>query len=243
MAVRQIFFDTETTGLNPKDGHRVAEFAGIEAFDGVPTGKVFHTFINPDREVEPEASAVNGLTWDMLKDKPRFRDIADSLIAFIDGAEVVAHNASFDADFLQSELDRINYPKTFWEVVGKVVDTLPLSRQILRGQLRKFKLDNLLDFYGIDRSMRDKHDALLDCRLLVPVYQKLVEGIDMSRPSLEDDVPRPPVRFLDRSGAQAIQVAVSADELARHETYLANLAAREKVDPIAWKAKPSAPKM
>lgn len=243
MPVRQIFFDTETTGLNPKDGHRIIEFAGLEAIDGVPTGKKFHVFLNPDREVDPEASAVNGLTWDMLRDKPRFRDVAADLLAFIDGAEMIAHNANFDANFMQAEMDRINYPKTFWEVAGKVVDTLVLSRQILRGQTRKFKLDHLLDFYGIDRSMREKHDALLDCQLLIPVYQKLVAGIDLSRPSLEEDVARPPVRYLDRSGATALRVELTEEDVNRHEAYLANLAAREKVNPIAWKAKASVPKM
>lgn len=237
MPVRQIFFDTETTGLNPKNGDRIIEFAGLEAFDGVPTGKKFHVFLNPDREVDAKASEVNGLTWDMLRDKPRFRDVAEELLKFIDGAEMVAHNASFDADFMQAELERLSYPKTIWEVTGKIVDTLTLSRRMLRGQIRQFKLDNLLDFYGIDRSMRDKHDALLDCQLLIPVYQKLVENIDLTKPSLEEDVARPPIRFLDRSAATPLQVAVSAEDRARHDAYLSDLAKQEKIEPVALRAK------
>lgn len=242
MSVRQIFFDTETTGLNPREGHRIVEFAGLEAYDGIPTGKVFHRFFNPDREVDPEASAVNGLTWDLLRDKPRFREEADALVAFIDGAEMIAHNASFDADFLQAELELVKHPKTVWEVAGKFVDTLSLARQILRGQTRKFKLDNLLDFYGIDRSMRDKHDALLDCKLLIPVYQKLVEGIDLSRPSLEEDVQRPPVQFLNRQGASPIMFAASPEDVARHEAYLETLA-KKGVEPVWNKTRTAGPRM
>lgn len=242
--IRQVFYDTETTGLDVKAGHRMVEFAGIEYINGEPTGRVFHSFFNPDREVEEEASKINGLTWDMLRDKPRFRDKAKELIAFIEGAELIAHNSSFDEGFLQSELERIQYPRTVWEIVGKFVDTLPLSRQILRSEgVRKFKLDNLLDHYGIDRSMREKHDALLDCKLLVPVYQRLISGIDLNRPSLEDDVPRPPVQYLDASVASSLPtIPVPDEELRAHEAYLASLAEKEKVTPVAWSSKASSPR-
>ncbi len=180
----------------------------------------------------------------MLRDKPRFRDKAKELIAFIEGAELIAHNSSFDEGFLQSELERILYPRTVWEIVGKFVDTLPLSRQILRSEgVRKFKLDNLLDHYGIDRSMREKHDAELDCKLLVPVYQRLISGIDLNRPSLEDDVPRPPVQYLDASVASSLPtIPVPDEELRAHEAYLASLAEKEKVTPVAWSSKASSPR-
>ena len=242
--IRQVFYDTETTGFDIKAGHRMVEFAGIEYINGEPTGRVFHSFFNPDREVDEKASEVNGLTWDMLKDKPRFRDKAKELIAFIEGAELVAHNSSFDEGFLQSELERIQYPRTVWEIVGKFVDTLPLSRQVLRAEgVRRFKLDNLLDHYGIDRSMREKHDALLDCKLLVPVYYRLISGIDLSRPSLEEDVPRPPVASVDSALASSLaSISISPSELQVHEAYLASLAEKEKVQPISWSSRPSSPR-
>ena len=242
---RQIFFDTETTGLNVRNGDRMAQFAGVEAFDGVPSGKVLNLLVNPDREIDAEASAVNGLTWDMLRDKPRFRDVAPQILSFIEGAELIAHKSSFDEGLLQAELERISHPKTGWEDVGKFVDTLPLARRVLRGQTNKFKLDHLLDFYGIDRSMRDKHDALLDCQLLIPVYQRLVEGLDLSRPGPDDDVPRPAIVFLDRQDVPALPIIdVSADASARHDAYLRQLVEKEKVEPVFLRAKASsAPKM
>lgn len=242
--IRQVFYDTETTGLDTKSGHRMVEFAGIEYINGEPTGRVFHSFFNPDREVDEEASKVNGLTWDMLRDKPRFRDKAKELVAFIEGAEMIAHNSSFDEGFIQSELERIQYPRTVWEIAGKFVDTLPLSRQILRAEgVKRFKLDHLLDHYGIDRSMREKHDALLDCKLLVPVYQRLISGIDLSRPSLEEDVPRPPVKPVDPALASSLAaIDINPSELKAHDEYLSALAEKEKVQPVSWSAKPSRPR-
>ena len=232
--MRQIFFDTETTGLNPRDGHRIAEFAGIEAIDGVPTGRELHLFFNPDREIDEAASKVNGLTWDKLRDKPRFRECADQVISFIQDAEIIAHNAPFDAQFLQAELERIGYPRTVWELTHKVTDTLGLARQVLHSKgVRRFDMDRLLDHFEIDRSMRTTHTAILDSRLLIQVYHRLIEGIDFSRPGLDEDVPRPPIQFLDRRRIPAlVALAVSPPDAQAHRAYLQAVATKEKVRPL-----------
>lgn len=237
--IRQVFFDTETTGLEVRDGHRMIQFAGVEVINEEPTGREINILLNPDREVDEEASKVNGMTWDMLRDKPRFRDKVAEIIAFIEGAELVAHNSSFDEGFLQAELDRLSYPRTVWEIVHKFTDTMSLARKILTSQgVRKYKLDNLLDHYGIDRTHRDIHDALLDAQLLVPVYQRLISGVDLSRPSLEEDVVRPPVAFLPAASTRDLGlIEVSAEEARSHEAYLASMAQAEKVEPVAWETR------
>lgn len=235
---RQIFFDTETTGLQLRAGHRVIEFAGIEVIDGTPTGKVFHSFFNPDREVEPDATSVNGMTWDMLRDKPRFREVAPQLLAFIDGAELIAHNADFDAQMMQGELDIIKHPRSFWEIVSKLTDTQMLARRLLRKELSRFKLSpHLTDFFGIDASMRTHHNALLDCQLLYQVYVRLIERVDTSRPSLEEDVARPPVQYLQRAAGQRLAlVEVMPQETQANQAYLKQLAEEYKIEPVALRS-------
>ena len=242
---RQVFFDTETTGLDHRTGHRITEIAAIEVIDGEPTGRVFHSLLNPDREVDKEVTEkVTGHTWEMLKDYPRFRDKAQEFLDFIEGAELIAYNSSFDEEFVQAELERIKYPRTIWEVAGKTVDALTLSRRILASEkIKNFKLDTLLDYFEIDRSMREKHDALLDCQLLFKMYQKLMDGVDLSGPSLEDDVPRPAVQYLDASKAAAIPaISVSPEQQSSHEEYLKEMAEATKVSPVSWGAKPSRPR-
>jgi DNA polymerase-3 subunit epsilon len=249
-APRQIIFDTETTGLEHKQGDRIIEFAGIEAYNGVPTGKYLVMQFNPDREVDPEASKVNGLTWEMLKDKPRFRDSVQELVGFIEGAELIAYNAGFDEGFLQAELERVSYPKTIWEISSKITDALKLARSVLRGvkgadgkALKNMKLDTLIEHFGIDGSERnERHSALVDSKLLAQVYQRLVENLDLSGPSLEDDVPRSAIVWVDRSRLGALPVvSVSAQELSAHNEFLADIQAKEKVEPVGLK-KPSGPR-
>lgn len=244
---RQVFFDTETTGLDHREGHRITEIAAIEVIDGKPSGKVFYTLLNPDREVDKEVTEeVTGHTWEMLKDHPRFRDKAQEFLDFIQGAEVVAHNSPFDEGFVQAELERIKYPKTIWEVVGKFVDTMHLSRRILSSEKNKpkrYSLDALLDYYGIDRSMRVKHDALLDCQLLFKMYEKLMEGVDLSGPSLEEDVKRPPVKYLDSSlGGSIPAILPTPEQRSSHEKYLKEMAESTKVEPVIWDTRNSGPR-
>jgi DNA polymerase-3 subunit epsilon len=169
--LRAIVLDTETTGLDPFQGDRVVEIGCVEIVNGIPTSRVWHAHINPERDVPQTAVDVHGLTWDFLRDKPRFAELADEMLAFIEGAILVMHNASFDFDFLNAELDRVHRPLLRWE---HVVDTLALARRRHPGA--PCSLDALCRRYGIDLTGREKHGALIDCRLLASVYVELVGG-------------------------------------------------------------------
>jgi DNA polymerase-3 subunit epsilon len=167
--MREIVLDTETTGLDPDDGHRIIEIACVELLNHVPTGRVFHRYINPEREVPQEAFAVHGLSTDFLADKPLFSAVADELLDFIGDAPLVIHNASFDISFINAELDRIKRPAIPRE---RLVDTLLLARRKHPGVSNR--LDDLCSRYAIDNSRRTKHGALLDAELLAEVYIDLI---------------------------------------------------------------------
>jgi len=163
--------DTETTGLDPFDGHRVVEIGCIELINRIPTGRVWHCHVNPERDVPYQAFEVHGLSTEFLRDKPRFAELADDMMSFIEGAMLVMHNAAFDFGFVNAELDRIARPLLRWD---RVVDTLALARRRHPGA--PCSLDALCKRYGVDLSEREKHGALLDCRLLAAVYVELVGG-------------------------------------------------------------------
>jgi DNA polymerase-3 subunit epsilon len=169
--MREVVFDTETTGLDPLQGHRLIEIGCIELVNRIPSGQVFHRYVNPERAVPAEAFAVHGLSEEFLKDKPYFAEIADDLIAFIGDDPLIAHNASFDLGFLNSELDRCAKA-----LVGRerLVDTLMLARR--RHPAGPNGLDALCTRYGIDNSRRTKHGALLDAELLAEIYLELIGG-------------------------------------------------------------------
>jgi DNA polymerase-3 subunit epsilon len=169
--LREIVLDTETTGLDPFEGHRIVEIGCIELLNGIPTGRVWHCHVNPEREVPFSAFEVHGLSYEFLRDKPRFAELADDMLGFIEGAMLVMHNATFDFGFLNAELDRLARPPLRWD---RVVDTLALARRKHPGS--PCSLDALCKRYGIDLSEREKHSALLDCRLLAGVYVELVGG-------------------------------------------------------------------
>jgi DNA polymerase-3 subunit epsilon len=169
--LREIVLDTETTGLDPFDGHRVVEIGCIELINCIPTGKSWHCHLNPERDVPYAAFEVHGLSTEFLRDKPRFAELADEWLGFIEGAMLVMHNAAFDFAFLNAELDRIARPLLTWD---RVVDTLTLARRRHPGS--PCSLDALCKRYGLDLSEREKHSALLDCRLLASVYVELVGG-------------------------------------------------------------------
>lgn len=172
--MRQIILDTETTGLSAADGHRIIEIGCLELINRKVTGNNFHYYINPEREIDAGAISVHGITQEFLADKPVFRDIADALIAFIKGAELVIHNAEFDISFLNHEFKRIgNHLLTIQEYCG-VIDTLMLARQKHPGQ--RNSLDALCKRYAVDNSGRDLHGALLDARLLADVYLAMTGG-------------------------------------------------------------------
>jgi len=169
--MREVVFDTETTGLDPLQGHRLIEIGCIELVNRIPSGQVFHRYLNPDRDVPAEAFAIHGLSGEFLKDKPRFATIADDLIAFIGDAPLIAHNALFDLGFINAELERCAKA-----LVGRerLIDTLMLARRRHPGGSNR--LDDLCTRYGIDNSRRTKHGALLDAELLAEIYLELIGG-------------------------------------------------------------------
>ena len=169
--MREIVFDTETTGLDPLQGHRLVELGCIELINRIPSGQTFHRYLNPERDVPAEASNIHGLTTDFLKDKPRFVDIVDDFIAFIGEDPLIAHNASFDYGFICAELERVTRPAPARE---RLIDTIALARR--RHTTGPYSLDALCQRYGIDNSRRTKHGALLDAELLAEVYLELIGG-------------------------------------------------------------------
>ncbi len=169
--MREIVLDTETTGLNPADGHRVLEIGAVEIVHQALTGKFFHTLLNPERDVPEDAVRVHGHTAAILREKPVFASVVDEFLAFIGDSRLVIHNAEFDMGFVNAELARLGR-----EAIGmeRVVDTLTLARRKHPGQLNS--LDALCDRYSIDRSRRVVHGALLDAEILVEIYCELMGG-------------------------------------------------------------------
>lgn len=169
--LREIVLDTETTGLDARKTDRLIEIGCIELVNRIPTGREFHRFINPERNVPAEAEAVHGISTQFLLDKPLFAQVAPDFIDFIAGDTLVIHNAAFDVGFLNAELERIAGPVI---TMSRVVDTLQLARR--KHPAGPNSLDALCKRYGIDLTEREKHGALLDCRLLASVYVELVGG-------------------------------------------------------------------
>jgi DNA polymerase III subunit epsilon len=169
--MREIVLDTETTGLDPFQGHRVVEIGCVELVNLIPSGVTFHRYLNPERDMPQEAEAVHGLTAAFLSDKPLFGEIADELLAFLGDAPLVMHNAGFDIAFLNAEIDRCKRKVLMRE---RTVDTLALARR--RHPAGPNRLDDLCARYGIDHSRRTKHGALLDAELLAEVYAELMGG-------------------------------------------------------------------
>ncbi len=173
--MRQIILDTETTGLDPKQGHRIIEVAGVELVNRRLTNRHFHHYVNPDRAIDEGAQAVHGISSEFLADKPRFVDIADSFLDFIAGSELVIHNAPFDVGFLNAELELLGKPPvtTFCD---NVTDTLKMARDNYPG--KRNSLDALCERLEIDNTHRNLHGALLDAELLAEVYLVMTRGQD-----------------------------------------------------------------
>jgi DNA polymerase III subunit epsilon len=170
--MRRIVLDTETTGLEPAEGHRIIEVAALELHDRRATGRHFHRYVNPERAIDFAATEVHGLTAEDLSDKPRFGDIADELLDFVAGAELLIHNADFDVAFLNAELERAGRPRI--ETVCSVADTLAFARDLHPG--KKNSLDALCERYAVDHSRRTLHGALLDAQLLADVWIAMTRG-------------------------------------------------------------------
>lgn len=169
--MREIVLDTETTGLDPAGGDRIVEIGGVELVNHMPTGRSFHAYINPERDMPAEAFAVHGLSAEFLSDKPKFREVAPDFLAFVGDAKLVIHNASFDMKFLNAELGWIEAETLPW---SRAVDTLDIARRRFPGALNS--LDALCRRFGVDNSGREKHGALLDSELLAEVYLELMGG-------------------------------------------------------------------
>ncbi|MBT8141818.1 MAG: DNA polymerase III subunit epsilon [Gammaproteobacteria bacterium] len=172
--MRQIVLDTETTGLEPRQGHRIIEIGCIELIDRRPTRNDFHRYLNPERDIEAGAEAVHGLSREFLASKPLFNDVVQPLLEYIDGAELIIHNAPFDVGFLNHEIRLLKQSYMPIEERCQILDTLPLARQMHPGQ--RNSLDALCKRYGVDNSKRDLHGALLDARLLADVYLAMTGG-------------------------------------------------------------------
>src|SRR3954468_22286558 len=172
--MRRIVLDTETTGLTPEEGHRIIEVACLELHGRRATGRHFHRYLNPERAIDIGATQVHGLTAEDLADKPKFADIADELLEFLEGSELLIHNAPFDVGFLNAELVRIGRPTL--DVVCRVSDTLAMAREIHPG--KKNSLDALCERYAVDNARRTLHGALLDAQLLADVWLAMTRGQD-----------------------------------------------------------------
>ena len=216
---RSVLFDTETTGLDPSQGDRVIEVACLELMRDLPTGRSFHRFVDPERDIDPEASRVHGLTRADLRGKPRFAEIADELLEFLGPSPLVAHNAPFDFGFLDAEFARLGRPALGRD---RMVDTLALAKARFPGLPNS--LDALCRRFDIDLSERTSHNALLDCRLLAEVYIELTGGRQRGL-LLADDAgdALPAVTYAAAGPRTPIRVQPDEAALARHAEFVARL--------------------
>ena len=237
--MRQIVLDTETTGLEWQKGNRVVEIGCVELLERRPTGRTFHRYLNPDREFEPGAQEVTGLTLDFLADKPRFAEVAEEFLAFIDGAELVIHNAAFDLGFLNAELARLDGAGRIEDRCA-VEDTLAMARRRFPGQ--RNSLDALCKRLDVDNSQRQLHGALLDAQILTDVYLALTSGQhEIGFGSLEAPQTLAVAAVVLELGdaAQRPRVQVSALELQAHAERLLGL--QKKAGHCVWLESEGAP--
>ena len=225
MALRQIILDTETTGLDPVQGHRIVEIGCIEIVDRRFSGRNFHRYLNPERDSDEAALEVHGLTREFLSDKPRFGDIAGELQEFVADAEIIIHNAPFDLAFLDAELARAKKP-AFRQHVALVTDSLAMAKEAHPG--KRNNLDALCDRYGISNAHRTLHGALLDSQLLAEVYLAMTRGQDGLMIDEEEagHTEASPDVILER--LETFVVSASKDEEGAHVSTLASIAKQTK---------------
>ena len=226
--MREVIFDTETTGLDPKTGDRMVEIGCVEMIGRVETGNTYHAYYNPERDMPAAAEAVHGLSISFLEGKPLFSETADELLDFLGDAPLVAHNAGFDFGFLNAELERIGREPI---AMDRMVDTVALARKKHPGA--KLSLDALCTRYGVDRSHRVKHGALLDAELLAQVYVELTGGRQIglelaadagpAEEALVESSPKPAPKQADRARREPRPHAPTEAELARHKEFIAGI--------------------
>jgi DNA polymerase-3 subunit epsilon len=219
--LREIVLDTETTGLDPYQGHRMVEIGCVELINRIPSGQVFHRYLNPERDVPAEAFAVHGLSYDRLKAEPCFLEIVEDLLNFIGDSPLVAHNATFDLGFVNAELERAGCP-----AIGRdrLVDTLMLARRRHPGGPNN--LDGLCVRYGIDNSRRTKHGALLDAEILAEVYLELIGGRQASLTLVDTGSPATSaghVAIVVKPRPTPLLPRITAEERDAHVAFIAKL--------------------
>lgn len=230
--MREIVLDTETTGFEPSEGHRIVEIGAVELMNHMPTGRTYHQYVNPERLMPKEAFEVHGIGDDQLRDKPVFAAIGRAFLDFIGEAQLVIHNAAFDMKFLNHELDRAGLPVIPF---ARATDTLAIARQKYPGS--PASLDALCRRFGVDNSMREKHGALLDSEILAEVYLELIGG---RQPGLVlSDAPGQPRQtgstdqtWRPRPRPQPLPARLTDAEQAAHDAFVASLG-----DTAIWKAR------
>lgn len=226
---RQVILDTETTGLNPGAGDRIIEVAGVELLKRRPSGRHFQRYVNPLRSSHPDALRVHGLTDEFLSGMPLFEQVVDDLLEFVQGAEVVIHNAAFDVAFLDAELERLGRGPFESHCAG-ITDSLAIAREQFPGKFNS--LDALCKRFGVDNTRRTLHGALLDAELLAEVYVWLTRGQDSLVMELEDSQQAGAEQAADLSGLQLRVLSASEAELREHEAILQAL---DKGGKAVWK--------
>lgn len=225
--MRQIVLDTETTGLSPQEGHRITEIGCVEIINRRVTGNNFQTYLDPEREVDEGAARITGLSWQFLKDKPKFFEIVAAMFAFIGEAELIIHNAPFDVGFLNSELNLIKHECNDLATKVKIFDTLALARQLHPGQ--RNNLDALCKRYKVDNNQRAKHGALLDSEILAEVYLKMTAGQTNFILAAEEDDSFNQNRKINRKSKALPRntalkiVKANTEELIEHNKYLEHI--------------------
>ncbi|EKE01112.1 MAG: hypothetical protein ACD_21C00211G0001 [uncultured bacterium] len=221
--MRQIILDTETTGLEPEKGHRIIEIGCVELIDRQFTSNNFHRYINPQREVEAEALAIHGITNEFLSDKPTFANVLDDFLGFINGAELIAHNASFDIGFINHEIRLLAKNAESLDAYATVFDTLALARKMFPGQ--RNTLDALCKRYKVDLSARNLHGALLDAKLLAEVYLLMTGGqvslFGDDEFNLADEATMALTQKNNKDRSPLPIISANTDEIKAHEDFLA----------------------
>jgi len=228
--MRQVILDTETTGLNPATGDRIIEIGCVEVIDRRLTDRTFHYYVNPERDIDAGAFAVHGLSREFLSDKPLFGNIVEQLIEFVDGSEIVIHNAAFDLGFLDNEFALLKRPP-FRGLAAKIIDTLLDARQMFPG--KRNSLDALCDRFNISNEHRTLHGALLDAQLLAEVYIAMTRGQeDLSIDLIDYTVGTDSSGHIKALPSDLKIITASDEDLAQHEKILAEIAKASKKDPV-----------